>query len=124
MRRIAVLGMAMLCGAVNALRTRRQGFDYNFHNRVEPGSGGLYAFWLDTGACLYVGLSSDLGRRIYQHRMNEHNPRLKSYFHSFARRIEVSYVVLPEHSAADLRRLETKLIRTLRPLTNSNVRAN
>lgn len=104
--------------AVNVLQTRKQGFDYNFHNRVAPESSGLYAFWLDSGACLYVGMSTNISQRMYQHRMQEHNPFLESYFRAFSRRIEVSYITLRDRSAADLRQLEDKLISVLRPLTN------
>ena len=110
--------MAVFRCAINVLRTRRRGFDYNFHNRVEPQTAGLYAFWLDTGACLYVGMSTNISQRMYQHRMNEHNPDLENYFRAFSRRIEVSYIALRDRSAADLRRLEDKMIITLRPITN------
>lgn len=110
--------MAVLRCAVNTLKTRRQGFDYNFHHRVNSGAGGLYAFWLKAGACLYVGQSRDLSRRLYQHRMNEHNADLEQYFRAFSQQIEVSYFALPNPDAADLPRLENRLIETLRPITN------
>lgn len=110
--------MAAVTCALNVLQTRKQGFDYNFHNRVEPDTGGLYAFWLDSGACLYVGMSTNISQRMYQHRMQEHNPDLDSYFRAFSRRIEVSYIALRDRSAADLRRMENKLISALRPITN------
>ena len=109
--------MAAYACAINALRTRRQGFDYNFHNRT-PDVGGLYAFWLDAGACLYVGMSTNISNRMYQHRMNEHNADLENYFKAFSQRIQVSYIALSDRSAADLRNLEDKLITALRPITN------
>ena len=110
--------MAVLRCAANTLKTRRQGFDYNFHHRVADGAGGLYAFWLNAGACLYVGQSRDLSRRLYQHRMNEHNSDLEGYFRAFSQQIEVSYFALPNPGEADLKRLEDRLIETLRPITN------
>ena len=112
-----MFSMVVLQCAINALRNRRRGFDYNFHNRVENG-GGVYAFWLDTGACLYVGETDDISKRMYQHRMREHNRGLESYFIAFSQRIEVSYYVLQGRSRDDRRRLEHKLINALRPITN------
>lgn len=110
--------MAVFRCAINVLRTHKQGFDYNFHNRVEPGTAGLYAFWLDTGACLYVGESEDIGRRMYQHRFAQHNPDLRRFLKAFAQRIEVSYYTLQGSSQADRRQLERRLIDALRAFTN------
>lgn len=78
----------------------------------------MYAFWLDTGACLYVGETGDISRRMYQHRMNEHNPKLDDYFRAFQHRVEVSYVALSQSTASQRRRLERRLIAVLRPFTN------
>ena len=78
----------------------------------------MYAFWLASGACLYVGKSVELRRRLYQHRMQEHNPRLASYLRSFAANIEVSHVTSQDCGDIDVQRLETQLIHILRPLTN------
>ncbi len=110
--------MGTLQCAVSVLRSRRKGFDYNFHNRVEAGTAGIYAFWLESGACLYVGQSVNLGRRMYQHRMNEHNTELERFFRAFAQQVEVSYISLKHCSESELRRLEIKVISILRPLTN------
>ena len=112
--------MAILRCAINALKSQRRGFDYNFHNRVESGAGGLYAFWLDSGACLYVGMSTNLSERMYQHRMNEHNSELEQYFRAFSQSVQVSYIALRERSSAELRALEDKLISVLRPITNKS----
>jgi len=109
--------MAVLQCAINALRDKKRGFDYNFHNRVEQG-GGVYAFWLNTAACLYVGESNAISRRMYQHRMREHNPDLERYFAAFSRRIEVSYYIVQEQSDRVRRQLENELIKALRPITN------
>ncbi len=104
--------------AAHVLRLKRRRFDYNCHNRIPQGIGGLYAFWLSSGACLYVGKSNNLGRRLYQHRMQEHNDKLASYLKSFAEAIEVSHVTSQDCNGADVTSLEMQLIHTLRPLTN------
>lgn len=110
--------MAVFCCILQILRTRKRGFDYGFHHRVGPNVRGLYVFWLDTGACIYVGQSTNLGSRMRQHRMREDNPDLERYFAAFSQRIEVSYIALHGRSVAELLRLERKLIRVLRPFTN------
>ena len=110
--------VAVLKCVINVLRSQRLAFDYNFHNSVEAGVAGLYAFWLDSGACLYIGMSTNIKQRMYQHRLNEHNSNLESYFKAFAQRIEVSYIALHNRSGTDLRNLEKNLINVLRPLTN------
>lgn len=108
-----------LCCAVRALRTRREGFDYAFHERLQHGVGGVYAFWLKAGACLYVGESERrLSERIRDHRMRETNLRLKRYLQTFGREIQVSCLVLPGKSRGELLSLEQKLIDVLRPRTN------
>lgn len=103
---------------INSLTQFRQGFDYNFHNRVRTELPGLYAFWLDSGACLYVGQSWDIRERLYRHRMHETNRALERYFRAFPRRIRVSYIGLQGKRQADLDRLERRAIALLRPLTN------
>ena len=103
--------------AVNILRNRRHGFHYNFHH-LAPKVEGLYAFWLNTGACVYVGESGDISQRMYEHRMGKHNEDVERYFKAFARQIEVSYYVLQNSTGDDRRDLETRLIRALRPFTN------
>ena len=110
--------MAVFRCALHALRTRRRVFDYNFHNRVEPNASGLYVFWPDSGACLYVGQTTNIRRRMREHRTREDNPDLEEYFAAFGQRIEVSYIALRDRSVAELLRLEGKLIRVLRPFTN------
>ena len=100
------------------LRLRRGPFTYNYHNRISKDMSGLYAFWL-RGRCLYVGKSIDISRRMYQHRMTEHNPKLERYFSAFAQEIEVSYISLMDKSETEILRLENKMIRILRPATNA-----
>lgn len=110
--------MAVFRCALRVLQTRRRIFDYNFHNRVEPDVSGLYVFWLDSGACLYVGQTTDIRTRMRQHRTREHNIDLERYFAAFGQRIHVSYIALRDCSVDELLRLERKLIRALRPFTN------
>lgn len=107
----------IVCCIIDALQTRRSPFTYNYHNRVGGGKSGLYAFWCHR-ACLYVGISIDIARRIYQHRMTEHNDMLEQFFRAFAQDIEVSFVALDGRSDSELRCLEQKTIRILRPTTN------
>ncbi len=108
----------IVCQAIDMLRTQRHGFDYNFHNRVTGNEGGLYAFWLSGGACLYVGMSTSIANRLRQHRMTEQNLDLEQYFNAFGRDVQVSYVPLPGRASAELRSAERRAIRILRPLTN------
>ena len=62
-------------------------FDYNYHNRVGGGVRGLYSFWFH-GCCLYVGMSTDIGRRLWEHRTNETNAistSTRMHFHGRSR---------------------------------------
>ncbi len=104
---------------INALRTRRCAFTYNYHNRVSIGECGLYSFWCRS-RCLYVGMSTNLHQRMLSHRLREHNAMLAKYFRAFPQNIEVSYVALGDKSGIELRCLERKAIRFLRPATNIN----
>ena len=110
--------MVVVCCAVNALRTRVQGFDYGFHYRIERGLQGIYAFWLSGGACLYVGMTTDFHSRLSQHRTATHNSELQQYFAAFDGEILVSYIVLPGYSRAELRNMEARAIEKLRPFNN------
>ena len=92
-------------------------FDYNYHNRVGDGAGGLYSFWL-RGCCLYVGLSMDIRRRLWQHRTNETNQELDRYMRAFSKEIEVSHVILEGITGRVLEDIEAKVIRSMNPKTN------
>ena len=107
-----------LCCVLGVLRSRREGFDYTYHDRVSPGLAGLYAFWLDDGACLYVGKSSDISGRLRQHKTREDNYELKRWFHSFPLDIQVSYVGQLGEPGDDIASLEEQVIHMLRPLAN------
>ena len=109
--------MAIIQCIINFLKLRRSPFSYNYHHRINSQTKGLYVFWLHN-CCLYVGKSEDIKCRMYRHRMTEHNRKLERYFKTFSKDIEVSYFVLPDKSDAELRRLERKAIRLLRPVAN------
>lgn len=108
---------AIIVCVLTALRSRRRRFTYTYHNQVRSGTRGIYAFWVRR-RCLYVGISGDIQRRMYQHRMNEHNPKLERYLEAFPQEIEVSYIALSDIPDTKLRRLEQKMIRILRTATN------
>lgn len=91
-------------------------FGHACHELVDPGPG-LYAMWL-RGQCLYVGMSEDLRRRIFEHESTEDNQDLADYYRQFPREIRMS-VVHVDVDAAHLRQLESKAIKKLRPITNS-----
>ena len=91
-----------------------------FDAGIAPRSQGLYSFWLGT-CCLYIGMSTQIRRRIYQHRMQEHNELLERYFKAFWLDIEASFVVLPNLSQAELRTVERGAIRWLRPRANQTL---
>ena len=106
---------------IDRLKSRRETFDFNYHQRVQQGLAGLYAFWLGTGACLYVGRSRDIRTRIYQHRTNEGNEELDSYFKAFVSWIDVSYIGCRDEMGARLEAMEDQAIQFLQPLTNKTL---
>ena len=91
-------------------------FDYDYHNRVGK-VNGLYSFWLN-GCCLYIGISDNIGRRLWNHRTNATNTRLDEYMFAFGDKIEASYVELEEMSRHELELLEDKLIKSMKTKTN------
>lgn len=99
------------------LRNRRRPFTHSFDARIGAKAQGIYAFWLNS-CCLYVGMSTTLRQRMYQHRMQEHNDVLDRYFKAFWRDIEASCVELNGRSKQDLLVAERDTIRLLRPRTN------
>ena len=99
----------------DALRNSRVPFDSRSHERIDA-SPGLYAFWL-RGTCLYVGMSEDLKRRIYQHATSEDNLELAHHFETYPYEIEIS-VVYKDIDSAILHRLELDTISALRPTDN------
>lgn len=108
----------LLSCVLGTLRTRREGFDYTYHDRVSPGLTGLYAFWLDDGACLYVGKSTNISNRLRRHKTREDNDRLKQWFNSFPFDIQVSYIGKSGEPGNEIASLEERAIHVLRPLTN------
>ena len=99
---------------IDSLQSQRDPFNYNYHNRINSEVRGLYAFWLGSRCCLYVGRSTDIQDRMYGHIMQEHNPCLDKYFKAFPHDIEVSYVTLCGWSVAKLEHYEGELIKVLR----------
>ena len=103
---------------IDSLQSQRDPFNYNYHNRINSEVRGLYAFWLRSGCCLYVGRSKDIRDRMYKHIMQEHNLCLADYFNAFPQDIEVSYVILCGWSVAKLGQYEDELIEILRTICN------
>lgn len=101
------------------LKTRRRPFTHSFDSRIGAKAQGIYAFWLNS-CCLYVGMSTTLRQRMYQHRMQEHNDDLYRYFRAFWRDIEASCVELNGRSKYELLAAERDTIRLLRPRTNKS----
>lgn len=99
----------------DALRSSRAPFDSGSRERIEA-SPGLYAFWL-RGTCLYVGMSEDLKRRIYEHAASEDNLELARHFEAYPYEIEIS-VVYKDVDSVVLHRLELDAIYALRPVDN------
>lgn len=90
-------------------------FGQGFHEVVDQGPG-LYAMWL-RGQCLYVGMSEDLRRRIFEHETSEDNQDLVKHYSCFPGEILISVVYL-DAEAARLRQLESNAIVKLRPVAN------
>ena len=109
--------MAVIACIINALLSQRRPFAYNSHTLVGA-IRGVYAFWLDRSACLYVGKSEHIGLRLYQHRMQEHNERLQRYFHAWPTDIEMSYIALNDHTSGEIASFEQQAITLLRPIAN------
>lgn len=79
-------------------------------------SPGLYCFWV-RGACLYVGMSMNLRRRLREHCEAEDNVQLAEYFETYGSEIGV-VTVYHDAPEARLRELESEAIRRMRPLAN------
>lgn len=90
-------------------------FDFMFHEQLRN-AAGLYSFWL-SGNCLYVGMSDNLKRRIFQHVHNETNPELARYFDWYGNEIKISLIYL-NCSKAELLDREKDAIDQLQPITN------
>ena len=103
---------------IDSLQSQRDPFNYNYHNRINSEVRGLYAFWLGSRCCLYVGQSVDIQTRMRGHIMQEHNLCLADYFKAFPQDIEISYVTLCDWSVAKLRQYEDELIEILRTICN------
>lgn len=100
---------------VSALRCSPARFDSRSRERIDA-RPGLYAFWL-RGICLYVGMSEDLRRRIYEHATSEDNPKLAYHFETYPYDIEIS-IAYKNVDSATLHQLELQAISILRPIDN------
>ena len=91
--------------------------DYNYENRVLPGTRGLYSFWL-RGCCIYVGKSLNISNRLREHRRDEANKELAAHFRAFREEIDVSYVDLEDITDELLSQIEVDVIRSMKPKDN------
>lgn len=106
-----------LGAVVDQLRTCRRRFTCALPRTSGLEVAGLYAFWVN-GHCLYVGMSKNIGTRLYQHRMRQHNDSLALYMRAFWEHIEVAVASMPDTPESCLGRIEQKMIHALRPRTN------
>ena len=90
-------------------------FGYASYERVAE-TPGLYCFWI-RGACLYVGMSGNLKRRLQQHCTAEDNPILRDHFRVYSGEVEIS-IVYRDVSADELRKIESRAISKLHPIAN------
>ena len=91
-------------------------FGHACHEVIDSGPG-LYAMWL-RGQCLYVGMSEDVRRRVYQHETFEDNKELADYYRHFPGEIWISVVHI-DAKPVRLRQLESHAIKRLRPAANT-----
>ena len=100
---------------ISKLKTGLVSFGFAADEGVNA-SPGLYCFWL-RGTCLYVGMSTNLKRRIAAHCTGETNPELADYFDTFEDEIKmaVAYIDAPED---ELRKMEAGAMSKLHPITN------
>ena len=108
---------------VQVLQRCRSAFSYRVDRFIQRDSAGIYAFWLGT-KCLYVGMSTQLGVRIHQHRSQEHNEVLLRWFQAFPRQIEIAVATLEGSARAELLKVERHAIRALMPEANKTHRSH
>ena len=94
----------------------RAAFGYLFYDSIDE-LPGLYCFWV-RGRCLYVGMSTNLKRRLKQHCESEDNERLADYFNTYNGEIVVSVVYKEGTTETSLRRLELEAIKAMNPIVN------
>ena len=95
----------------------RKPFTRDEIDRIPKDAGGVYAIWLDTGECLYVGMSEDRIRaRLMDHLRNETNLGLRRDLLTLPDAVRFSAVhpLAPE----DIRYFEERLIRDWNPRYN------
>ena len=101
---------------MSQLKSETKSFDYNFHTNVDSYSG-LYSFWL-RDKCIYVGMSTNLQKRIEQHSHDESNSKLKKYFETYPNEIKISFVYL-SNTETEIRHIESKIISEFYPDANT-----
>ncbi len=111
---------ALLQVALTGLRGRRYRFTPALPNRVGRDVAGLYARWLSC-FCLYVGMSTSIGMRLYQHRVQQHNDRLAAHLKAWWKDIETSVIAIPGVSRDCLLRIEQRAISALHPCANISI---
>lgn len=90
-------------------------FGYTHYESVDE-SPGLYCFWV-RGACLYVGMSTNLKKRLQSHCMAESNTILKQHFDVYKNEIDLS-IVYVDGTVEQLCELERQAISKLHPIAN------
>lgn len=90
-------------------------FGYTHYEHVDE-SPGLYCFWV-RGTCLYVGMSTNLKKRLHSHCVAENNPILKEHFISYRNEIQLSLAYISV-SVDKLCEFERQVISKLRPIAN------
>lgn len=106
----------IIVSIISRLTDPKLPFGHLFYERVDEESG-LYCFWL-RGRCLYVGISTNLRRRLREHCEAENNPILAKHFRVYPG--EIMAVIAYEHGASEphLRRLESYAISNMKPIAN------
>ena len=90
-------------------------FGYRSYEQVDE-SPGIYCFWV-RGKCLYVGMSTNLKRRLEQHCNSESNPILKNHFEAYRNEISLSFAY-KNVSESELFKIESHTISILHPIAN------
>lgn len=101
---------------VKQLSKNRMNFGYMIYVNIDE-LPGLYCFWV-RNVCLYVGMSSNLRRRLKQHCEAEDNPELIEHFDAYSNEIEMTIAYEEDADERRLRRLESEAIKKMSPIAN------
>lgn len=105
---------------LSQLRGRRYRFSPGLSYVVGRDTPGLYALWVGC-CCLYVGMSKQIGQRLHQHLVHQHNDNLEKYLRAYWKDVEATIARVPNPSAPYLRALEQESILALRPRANKAI---